>query len=287
MRSLPRTRFVIGTVALLASAAAAPPRPELPPPPSAPAPPRAGTATGLAFPAEDAGERTLAALRGARVVDTAGRELGEVDDFLIHRDTGRITFAIISSGGELGTGHTVRRVPAEKLRWEDGHFVAEIADDVWRAARVKSAAGEDAAMRGLFRAGDVTGRSIRRGREDLGELEAVVFDFGRGIAMALVDTSVFSAADGERVLVPFDRLEFPRNGDGALTTNLRESDFNDLEASWNQTTGPHQPLEVANRHRERRGLPPLTDANPVDLAPSAEDTLEAPAPDRRSRQRER
>jgi|SRR6516165_3718536 sporulation protein YlmC with PRC-barrel domain len=59
--------------------------------------------------------RILAAgsLRGARVRNFAGEDLGKIDEFVVDFDTGRITYVIVSMGGFLGIGDKLFAAPWE------------------------------------------------------------------------------------------------------------------------------------------------------------------------------
>jgi sporulation protein YlmC with PRC-barrel domain len=43
-------------------------------------------------------------ISGARVYNTMGESLGEIEELMIDQNTGRVEFAVISSGGFLGIG---------------------------------------------------------------------------------------------------------------------------------------------------------------------------------------
>lgn len=66
--------------------------------------------------------RVLAAssLRGARVRNFAGEDLGRVDEFVIDLDSGRITYVVVSMGGFLGIGDKLYAVPWELFSTHPG-----------------------------------------------------------------------------------------------------------------------------------------------------------------------
>lgn len=55
---------------------------------------------------------------GAGVRDQAGEGLGSIADFVVDVRHGVVTYAMISSGGVLGLGDTIRAVPTVALRWD-------------------------------------------------------------------------------------------------------------------------------------------------------------------------
>ena len=50
-------------------------------------------------------------LKGARVHNFAGEDLGKVDDFVLDLDSGRIAYVIVAVGGFLGIGERLFAVP--------------------------------------------------------------------------------------------------------------------------------------------------------------------------------
>ncbi|MBW3622180.1 MAG: PRC-barrel domain-containing protein [Armatimonadetes bacterium] len=66
-----------------------------------------GTTLTLTDPAED--------VRGRKVVDQAGEEVGEVDDLLIDDREHKVRFLQVSSGGFLGLGATQFLIPVDAV----------------------------------------------------------------------------------------------------------------------------------------------------------------------------
>jgi sporulation protein YlmC with PRC-barrel domain len=60
-------------------------------------------------------------IRGRKVKDVAGEEIGKVDDLLIDEDEQKVRFIEVASGGLLGLGETKSLIPVEA--------VARITDD--------------------------------------------------------------------------------------------------------------------------------------------------------------
>ena len=54
-------------------------------------------------------------LIGDAVVNTAGENLGELEDFMLDLPNGRIRYAVLSFGGFLGMGDKLFAVPVEAL----------------------------------------------------------------------------------------------------------------------------------------------------------------------------
>jgi sporulation protein YlmC with PRC-barrel domain len=68
------------------------------------------------------------ALKGSRVGNFAGEDLGKVDDLIIDVATGRLAYVIVSLGGFLGIGDKLFAVPWElfTVRAEDHEFLLDI-----------------------------------------------------------------------------------------------------------------------------------------------------------------
>jgi hypothetical protein len=64
-------------------------------------------------------------IRGLKVVDINGNEMGKVDDILVSTDIGMAVFALIDYGGFLGIGAKQALVPIDMLRFSlDSDLVA-------------------------------------------------------------------------------------------------------------------------------------------------------------------
>src|SRR5580692_8945399 len=68
------------------------------------------------------------ALKGSRVGNFAGQDLGKVDDLVIDVNTGRLGYVIVSMGGFLGIGDKLFAVPWElfTVRVGDHEFLLDI-----------------------------------------------------------------------------------------------------------------------------------------------------------------
>ena len=270
----------------------------------------------------DVGEQGIEIYLGAPVVGVSDEELGEIRDFLAGERTSRLAFAVVSSGGVLGLGNTLRLVPIRALQWssQDERFTINVSTDEWRelltiseqdfeehriaitgkdpdrrepretattATSTPAFTGSAAFNRRLMRVGALPGTDVQVLDTYVGEIEDVILDLRAGRVRALLDPDREYAGKGNKVLVPLRKFVFAERGERLAHTTLTRSDFNVLYASWHQTTGPRQPPAVANQHREQRGLPPLGDPNPVDpptTAPAGR--INVPAAEAASRIRE-
>ncbi|MGH7571844.1 MAG: PRC-barrel domain-containing protein [Gemmatimonadota bacterium] len=55
-------------------------------------------------------------LKGDKVVNSQGEDLGKVEDFMLDLENGRIRHAILSFGGFLGMGDKLFAIPPETMR---------------------------------------------------------------------------------------------------------------------------------------------------------------------------
>jgi PRC-barrel domain len=57
-------------------------------------------------------------VNGTNVYNTAGDELGEIDDVMIDKQSGRIAYAVMSFGGFLGMGERYHPLPWATLKYD-------------------------------------------------------------------------------------------------------------------------------------------------------------------------
>jgi sporulation protein YlmC with PRC-barrel domain len=58
---------------------------------------------------------SASSLSGDKVVNTAGEDLGKLDDIMVDLPTGRIAYAVLSFGGFLGIGNKLFAIPWSRL----------------------------------------------------------------------------------------------------------------------------------------------------------------------------
>jgi len=75
-------------------------------------------------------------LDNCNVVNTAGEDLGQIQDFMLDMTTGQIAYAIVSFGGFLGLSDKWFVIPWEAMSWspEAKRLVINVLKDVLRAA---------------------------------------------------------------------------------------------------------------------------------------------------------
>lgn len=79
-------------------------------------------------------------LSGDKVVNSYGEDLGQIEDFMLDLENGRIRYAVLSFGGFLGVGDKLFAIPPEKLRvdTENEQVILEM-----ERARLENAPGFD------------------------------------------------------------------------------------------------------------------------------------------------
>lgn len=66
--------------------------------------------------------RSASSIMGNGVTNTAGEDLGTIEDFVLDLGSGRIRYAVLSFGGVLGIGNKLFAIPPDALSLEpDGH----------------------------------------------------------------------------------------------------------------------------------------------------------------------
>lgn len=75
-------------------------------------------------------------LKGDKVVNRAGEDLGQIEDFMIDLENGRIAYAVLSFGGFLGMGDKRFAIPwqALKLRLYEHAFILDVNKEVLEKA---------------------------------------------------------------------------------------------------------------------------------------------------------
>ncbi|MEN6617339.1 MAG: PRC-barrel domain-containing protein [Syntrophorhabdus sp.] len=82
------------------------------------------------------GVLSCSTLTGDEVRNTAGENLGEIEDIMIDLDTGRIAYAVLSFGGILGMGDKLFAIPWEALQLsqEEHIFILNVSKEMLEKA---------------------------------------------------------------------------------------------------------------------------------------------------------
>lgn len=238
------------------------------------------------LPSDFRAEERVDEIVGRGLYSAERKKLGEVSDFVIDASTGRIVFAIVSSGGVIGIGEDERLVPASALsrtRVEDDKaFAISLNQTSWESAptirRDELATLDDARRNALF---DYYHASSDYLRDDIGRnRQPVMNNRQAGQPATAEDVSIpptqlvrVNALDGknllnadqdvgqiEDVLVNFDRrsasILLDPNDELVANSNRVVIAFNDLDLTnlrreGNAITTTLVPDDLRNaRHRE-------------------------------------
>ena len=70
---------------------------------------------------------------GATVAGRGKDSLGTIVDAMFNSEEKRVAYVVISEGGVAGAGETLRAVPPEHLKFEDGTITCDLAETDWHA----------------------------------------------------------------------------------------------------------------------------------------------------------
>lgn len=219
----------------------------------------------------DARDHTAKKYMGHHLRGNDGRDLGAVKDFLLDPHTGKVDFAVISSGGIVGMGDKLRLVPTAALKrtQKKDEFTVDVSEEQWkrlvaladdefksgevtipdaqrrqiaqafehRAAPAVDSVYTASLTTHLVRASDLSGRDVHSGSGKLGEMEAIVLDLEAGTAQALVDPNHDFTGTKAKLLVPFNQFTISGGKRPQVTTLLTRSDFQQLRPDSTRATG--------------------------------------------------
>jgi len=189
-------------------------------------------------------------------------DLGDISDFLIDAETGKITHAIISSGGIGGVGDTLRALPCDEIKWveddegerkayvdlsEDAfaeiqEFDEESADRLVREARTRMDAPESVAREGAGKKGEAGTRAASARMRAMAQMTSDISGFDvlapggdeavSSVGDVYIDTERHSVCfvsmevDDAMYVVPFKALEI------RVTNREEAEDVDDLEFAY-------------------------------------------------------
>ena len=207
---------------------------------------------------------TAAKYDNAQVRGNNGENLGNVKDFLVDPSDGTIRFAVVSSGGWMGVGDTLRLVPFTALKQvnrdssEETPFTVALTKSQWQslpslaedkfeegqiqlsqtqarqlAQAFSTEASRASANPNLVRASKIRGLDITAQNQDIGSIEDVIVRPGDSNALALLDPDDDFAGGEQKYLVPVSDLQL--TGNGSAHTTLTKQDFRSANRSNSST----------------------------------------------------
>ncbi len=127
----------------------------------------------------------LSTLNKSEVKDRKGERLGQIEDFVMDPQSGRIAWVIFSHAGMAGMGHKVKIIPYEFLSFDETgkNFILDVGkEDLNSPMEVKNLQGER-----------------------LGEIEDLVIDSQGRVPFVMLSHG------GKTVVIPYSALSIERN----------------------------------------------------------------------------
>lgn len=243
-------------------------------------------------------DRSLRRYAGMKLLNNDHAELGTIKDFVVHVPSGRVRYAVVSSGGVLGgIGNSLRLVPFEALH-HSGDFRPEISVDISQSHWLQvppisdenyvidrfditpaqhqqwlqdygttapvidtaPASEPNAAFNGLLRASTLRGKTVVADGVRVGAVKDIILDLERGVAAALLATHGEFTGTKAKYLVPLNRLGLTAPAGNSLTTNLTRADFDRAPPSdFGRLVKVEEPTEHAVTPRRE----PMREASPT------------------------
>ena len=201
-------------------------------------------------------DRTAEKLSGAKLRSSDGKDLGDIKDFLIDARSGKVCFAVVSTGGVFGIGDRLHVVPFDVLQeagnrsftvstteaqWKQGPTINEesfeenrlsldpqVRDQIaqtFSGSQVKPSSDE------LLRASKIRGREVVANDQKIGKIDGLVLQSGQLRASALFDPDNEFIGTEQKFIVPLDRLSLSTGGEDKVTTSLTRDDFRNAARS--------------------------------------------------------
>ncbi len=210
------------------------------------------------------GAQRAADIIGNDVKNQSGEKLGKISDLVISSQKGRLVYALVTSGGVMGMGDTVRAVPFSALSTDydaQGALTLNIDRERWNSApgiekdnldalatpeRIQQLhvlfgrESDSREFRRLFererekpsagqllvRASEVADRDIMSNGQEVAEVEEVLVDVERRHASLLIETEDDFAGSDQKFVVSFEQVTAAREGDETVFhTKLTNDDF--------------------------------------------------------------
>jgi sporulation protein YlmC with PRC-barrel domain len=225
--------------------------------------PRAETAAQSAEIHEDARGRQASALIGREVVGARDVKLGQLDDFIVDADSGRIIYGVVSSVGTNGAGGGFHAVPFTA-------FIPELApgglrmrlnveEAVWTKAPHFEKGRLEHLIEGMLREDtyqhyglqppfktqpaeqrqrlvlvrELLGKELHRGDRSIGKIEDVIVHLESQMAALLLDPRDDFVQTDQKFILPFGSIALAENK--SWGTTLSAQDFTAAQASTDAT----------------------------------------------------
>lgn len=196
-------------------------------------------------------------LVGRTVMGDDGSNLGSISDLVIDSSSGKITHAVVASGGVLGIGADHKAVSFDSLQksagndreftlaaneWADAKEFREDQISTLQTAGMLDRSTSDAGTsNSLVLASNLDDLEIRNqeGRE-IGEVEDLIVQADEGRVLLLVEVDDDIAGDDRDFVLGLDRVSLGGTDDERiLSTDLQESEFRTAAANETDTQQPY------------------------------------------------
>lgn len=205
---------------------------------------------------QDSRGRPASELLGQNVYGTGDESLGELKDFVVDTQSGKITYAVVSSGGILGINQSLRAVPIDSFQVSGDRLSVNLDETRWKQAPVftkeqvgtlsQEARGKElrefyglkdsmfSSPNGpLALITDIRGKEVRAGDQTVGEIDEIIVQVQSHKAAALLDPNDDYAGTDREFLIPLKKLA--NYGQDDLSTTLTREDFTQAGQSYGAT----------------------------------------------------
>lgn len=210
----------------------------------------------------DIENRSLRSYAGQKLWNTEGAELGTIKDFIVQPASSRVRYVVVSSGGVLGMGNSLRLVPVDVLQWSEGQrgLAVDILQSRWLQVpavsdldyvrdqlRITPAQEREFVRRfggnrnepstaaetqpneddagGLVRASVLRGKTVQVDGRVIGNIENIIVDLEARSAAALLDSTGEFTGTHAKYVIPISRLTFEAPGQNPITATLTRAEF--------------------------------------------------------------
>jgi sporulation protein YlmC with PRC-barrel domain len=200
-------------------------------------------------------------LIGLNVTTPRGEKLGEINDFVVDPQSGKVVYTLISA---RGSQDAFRAVPFGAIKQDAApgarRMILDIDQGKWvqapvflksqtpsliqdqRGREIYQYYGQspsDQKSQQLLLISELIGSNISSGAQTIGEVDDVIVQIPSGTAAALLDPNDEFAGTDQKYLVPLSRLT--RASENVLTTTLSRQDFASAKVasdeSWSRSPG--------------------------------------------------
>ncbi len=200
-------------------------------------------------------------LTGRDVVGVNDVKLGQLDDFIVDSDSGKITYGVVSSAGMKGAGGGLRAVPfpafvpelaegrlrmrlnIEEAAWTkapqfEKDQLGKLSEDLFREDTYRHFGLQPPIKtlptnQRLMLVSETVGQEVRRGEQSIGRIENVIVHLDSHMAAALLDPRDDFVGTDQKFILPFRSLG--QDEKDQLSITLSPQDFTSAQVSTDAT----------------------------------------------------